>query len=103
MSHILITGGTGFVGSHVCISLIERGYSLVVLDNETNSTSKSLIKIKEYFKDKILNIDKKLIFINVDLRDFEKLDEIFSNYNKVNSSIDCVIHLAGLKDMSKSF
>ena len=48
MSHVLITGGSGFIGSHIRISLLENNYKLVVLDNEANSTSKCLIRIKVF-------------------------------------------------------
>ena len=102
MSHILITGGCGFVGSHTCISLIEKGYSLVVLDNETNSTSRSLIRIKDFLKAKVQNIEKKITFIKTDLKNFNDLISVFTNLQKNDITIDFVIHLAGLKDMNKS-
>ncbi len=103
MSYILITGGSGFVGSHICISLLEKNYKLVVLDNEVNSTSKSLIRIKKLFEKKNNFLEKKLIFFNVDLRNFQALKNVFENLKSNNIFIDCVIHLAGLKDMQKSF
>ncbi|MBO8204927.1 UDP-glucose 4-epimerase GalE [Prochlorococcus marinus] len=102
MSHILITGGSGFVGSHICITLLENNYKLVVIDNEANSTSKCLLRIKNFFEDKISQIEKKLIFINSDLRNFYELIEIFETLERKNIRIDFVIHLAGLKDMNKS-
>lgn len=102
MSHILITGGCGFVGSHTCISLIEKGYSLVILDNEINSTSKSLIRIQNFLNAKVSNIEKKITFINTDLKNFNNLLSVFSNLQKNHMKIDFVIHLAGLKDMNKS-
>ena len=103
MSHVLITGGSGFIGSHICISLLENNYKLVVLDNEANSTSKCLIRIKKFFENKINSIEDKLIYINVDMRDFSELTKIFQNLERRNIFIDSVIHLAGLKDMSESF
>ncbi len=103
MSHILITGGSGFVGSHLCILLLEKNFNLVVLDNEVNSSFKSLIRIKKFFETKKNNLEKKLIFFNVDLRNFSALENVFGNLKRNNIFIDCVIHLAGLKDMHMSF
>ena len=50
MKRILVTGGTGFIGSHTCISLLSEGYDLVVIDSLKNSSKKSLEKVKEIFK-----------------------------------------------------
>jgi UDP-glucose 4-epimerase len=44
---ILVTGGTGFIGSHTCVELIESGYDVVVLDNLSNSSMKSLERVEE--------------------------------------------------------
>ena len=77
MSHILITGGSGFVGSHICISLLEKDYKLVVLDNEVNSSFKSLI-INHF---KLKNISKKitLILIEPNYLHFEEKPYKFSS------------------------
>lgn len=103
MSHVLVTGGSGFIGTHICIALIEKGYKLVVLDNQVNSSFKSLVRIEKFFSKKINSLEKKISFYDVDLRDFKKLVYIFSTFKRNNIFIDCVIHLAGLKDMNKSF
>lgn len=52
MNNILVTGGTGFIGSHACINLLERGYELTVIDSNINSSSLSLQRIKEILKKK---------------------------------------------------
>ena len=52
MKRILVTGGTGFIGSHTCCSLLENGYEIVILDSLRNSNIKSLSQIKLIFKKK---------------------------------------------------
>ncbi len=47
MAHVLITGGAGFIGSHVCLELLRAGHSLVVLDNFANSGPESLRRVAE--------------------------------------------------------
>ena len=43
MKTVLVTGGTGFIGSHACISLLEQNYNIVVLDSNINSSPDSLM------------------------------------------------------------
>ena len=87
---ILVTGGTGFIGSHTCVELIEAGYDVVVVDNLVNSHEKSLDRVQ-----KITGI--RPLFFNADVCDEQALDEVFSK-NKVES----VIHFAGLKAVGES-
>jgi len=88
---ILITGGLGFIGSHITYQLILNGYDVVVLDNLVNS------KISTYFKlKKIPNSSIK--FLNLDINNFYEIDK-FLQKNKINS----VIHCAGLKSVSESY
>ena len=47
METILVTGGTGFIGSHTCVELIEAGYDVVVFDNLVNSKAESLNRIEQ--------------------------------------------------------
>ena len=44
---VLVTGGTGFIGSHTCVELLNRGYSVVVIDNLVNSCEKSLERVQQ--------------------------------------------------------
>ena len=47
MKDILVTGGTGFIGSHTCVELLNAGYNVVVMDNFMNSKPESLNRIKK--------------------------------------------------------
>ena len=47
MRKILLTGGTGYIGSHVCIELIKKGYEVIIIDNLCNSSIKVLDRIKK--------------------------------------------------------
>ena len=87
---ILVTGGTGYIGSHTCVELLNAGYEIVVLDNLSNSKVEVVDKIK-----KITGKDFKLY--EQDLCDEEKLDTLFKN-----EKIDAVIHFAGLKAVGES-
>ena len=90
MKKILLTGGTGYIGSHVCIELIKKGYEVIIIDNLSNSSIKVLERIK-----KITGF--KPTFFEKDIRDKSALLEIFNKY-----SIDSVIHFAGLKSLKES-
>lgn len=87
---ILITGGTGYIGSHVAVELLKNNHKIFIIDNLSNSSKKSLEGIKKI-------TDKNLIFKESDLRNYKDLEEIFDNYK-----IEGVIHLAGLKSVKKS-
>ena len=88
--NILVTGGTGFIGSHTCVALLESGYTVIVADNLSNSEGTTLEKVK-------LITNKEVIFYKVDVTKEEELDLIFSKH-----SIDGVIHFAGSKAVSES-
>ena len=85
MKNILVTGGAGYIGSHILIQLIENGYNPVVLDNLTNSSLKSLNRVR-----KLTNVE--IPFIKGDIRDETLLNEVFVEYGFI-----AVIHLAGLR------
>ncbi len=87
---ILVTGGSGYIGSHVCVELLENNYDLVVVDNLSNSSMESLKRVEELTK-------KKIEFHIVDLRDEIKLNTVFEK----NDFTD-VIHFAGLKAVGES-
>ncbi len=87
---ILVTGGAGYIGSHTCVTLLQAGYEVLVLDNLCNSKKESLRRVE-------IITGKKIHFAHVDLRDLPTLRKIFSQY-----FIDGVIHFAALKSISES-
>jgi UDP-glucose 4-epimerase len=87
---ILVTGGAGYIGSHTCIELIQEGHDVVVLDNLSNSSEKSLQRVEEI-------TGRKVPFYQVDLLDKEGVDQVFDK-----EKIDSVIHFAGLKAVGES-
>jgi|TARA_R110000782_G_scaffold247538_1_gene334313 UDP-glucose 4-epimerase len=88
--NILITGGLGFVGSHIVIKLLENDYNVFIIDNLENSNLNQITKLK-----KIIN--KKIQYFQGDLRNIQFLDNFFNSYK-----IDIVIHCAGLKSVEES-
>ena len=91
MATILVTGGTGYIGSHTCVECLNNGYDVVIIDNLSNSNAKVVDKIE-----RITN--KKVKFYQGDILDTALLQQIF-NENK----IDAVIHFAALKAVGESF
>ncbi len=87
---ILLTGGTGYIGSHTAVELIKMGYEIEILDNLFNSKITVLDQIE-----KITGVKPK--FYEVDLLDKEKVDEVFDK-----GKFDLVIHFAGLKAVGES-
>ena len=89
-SPILITGGAGFLGSHMAAFCLENHVDVVVIDNLSNSDLSNLQKLETHFKVSIP-------FFNIDIRDQDKLYEFF----KVHQ-FSAIIHFAGLKSVSES-
>lgn len=87
---VLVTGGAGYIGSHTCVELLDKGYDVIVIDNLSNSSEKALKRVEEI-------TGKKLTFYNADLLDREAVENIFKNGN-----IDSVIHFAALKAVGES-
>ena len=88
--NVLVTGGTGYIGSHTCVELLNSGYGVVVIDNLCNSNPKSLDRVREL-------TGKELTFYEGDVRDEALLKKIFAE-----NDIGCVIHFAGLKAVGES-
>ena len=97
---ILLTGGTGFVGSHLALSLLENGHDVVIFDSLINSSYNVINSIKAFFVG--IELDDKIKIINGDIRDKSLLDNIFSESILEGKPIQSVIHLAGLKSVSES-
>lgn len=91
MEYVLITGGLGFIGSHIVASLADSGYETVILDNLTNSDEATLKKLSKL-------TGKDVNFFMGDIRSSEDLASILEKYN-----ITSCIHLAGLKSVNQSF
>lgn len=87
---ILVTGGTGFIGSHTVVELLNQNYEVVVIDNFSNSKPDVIEKIK-----KITNKD--FSFYEGDVCDKKLLENIFNSHK-----IDAVIHFAGYKAVGES-
>ena len=100
MKKIIVTGGSGFIGSHIAILLLEREFDVVILDSFVNSSSNVITRIKNCLDNKDLKY--KLESIHGDIRDKKILRDIFIDSIKKNKPIDTVIHLAGLKSVSES-
>ena len=100
--NILVTGGNGFIGSHICISLIEHNFKLTIIDSNINSSQKVFERIKIILKDKVFNIQNYLTFKKGDIRDHEFLNEVFLEAINEKNPIEAVIHCAGLKSVRES-
>jgi UDP-glucose 4-epimerase len=90
MAKILVTGGTGYIGSHTAVELIDNGYDVVIVDDLSNSQIEVLDGIEE-----ITGI--RPAFENFDLCDRQKVFELFEKYD-----IDAIIHFAALKAVGES-
>ena len=90
MGYVLVTGGTGFIGSHTVVELIRAGKDVLIVDSLINSKRAVLDQIK-----KITGIKPK--FIQADLIDENAVTRIFTE-----NEIDSVIHFAGLKAVGES-
>ena len=87
---ILVTGGTGYIGSHTCVELINNGHEVIIVDNLYNSSIEVLDKIE-----KITGTKPK--FYEIDILDKDKLEKVFAD-----NKIDAVIHFAGYKAVGES-
>ena len=87
---MLVTGGAGYIGSHICVELLQADYDVVVADNLSNSVETALERVKKI-------TGKSVFFHQIDVRDKNVLTEVFNQY-----TIDAVIHMAGLKAVGES-
>ena len=90
MKRILVTGGTGYIGSHTIIELLNKGYEIDIVDNLYNSKITVLDEIEQI-------CGKRPGFYQVDLRDKEELNDVFKR-----RKYDLVMHFAGLKAVGES-
>lgn len=90
MSKILVTGGTGFIGSHTCVELLNSGHEVVIMDNLSNSKEAAVARIEKI-------TGKNVVFYNADMCKYEDCCKIFAE-----NKIDAVVHFAGLKAVGES-
>ena len=87
---VLLTGGTGFIGSHTSVETIEKGYDVVIADDLSNSEESVIDRIEQI-------TGKRPTFYNIDVADEETVDKLFAE-----QKIDAVIHFAGFKAVGES-
>lgn len=87
---IMVTGGAGYIGSHVCLALLDAGFDVVVVDNLSNSKRTSLDRVQAI-------CGKSLSFRPIDLRDEEAICKTLRDFG-----VTAVLHLAGLKAIGES-
>ena len=87
---VLVTGGLGYIGSHTCVSLLQSGRDVVILDNLSNSVPRVAQRIEAI-------AGRKPVFVQGDMLDGSLLDRLFAEYR-----IDSVIHFAGYKAVGES-
>lgn len=90
MTHILVTGGAGYIGSHTLIELVRAGFCPIVYDNLSNSSVGAIHRVS-----KIVGCD--IAFVQADVQDKQALQEVFKRYD-----IGAVMHFAGLKAVGES-
>jgi UDP-glucose 4-epimerase len=90
MIKILVTGGTGYIGSHTALALLQRGFDVVVLDNLCNSAAESLARVAQI-------ANRAPEFVEGDIRNRALLTRLFAQH-----SIHAVLHFAGLKAVGES-
>ena len=88
---VLVTGGTGYIGSHTTVELIEQGYEVVIIDNLSNSQAFIVDRIEQ-----ITGTRPK--FYHFDLLNEAKLDEFFA----ANTDLKGIIHFAASKAVGES-
>mgnify|MGYP005997035127 FL=1 len=87
---VLLTGGTGFIGSHMAAKLLTKNINFIVVDNLSNSNKDQLNKLEKFFQ-------KKIPFYKYDICEKDRIEELLNKYD-----IESVIHFAGLKSLSES-
>ena len=87
---ILVTGGAGYIGSHTCVELLERGDEIIVVDNFSNSSPVSLSRVEQI-------TGKSFKVYEINLCDEDELEQVFQN-----EDIESVIHFAALKAVGES-
>lgn len=90
--NILVTGGAGYIGSHTCLELLSEGHGVTVVDDLSNSSRESLVRVEKL-------TGKKVVFHQVDLLDRDGLRQVFA---AAELPFDAVVHFAGKKAVGES-
>ena len=102
MKSILVTGGSGFIGSHTCLILLEKGFEIFVIDSFVNSSPKSIEKVCLILNQKNIFCQEKIHLYKGDLKNKSDIESVFQMSQNLGKRIDAVIHFAGLKSVSDS-
>ena len=87
---ILVTGGAGFIGSHTCVELLEKGFEVVIVDDLSNASKEAVTRIEELS-------GKKVKFYRTDVANKDEMVQIFEK-----EEVEAVIHFAGFKAVGES-
>lgn len=87
---VLVTGGAGYIGTHVCVELLAAGHDVVVLDNFSNSKPSALQRVAQI-------AGRAPVLVRADVRDRTVVQQTLAQYQ-----VDAVMHLAGLKAVGES-
>ena len=91
MNKVIVTGGAGYIGSHTCLKLIEKGYNPLIIDNLSNTTIENIKGVESI-------INEKLKFYEMDCCDTNKLDKAIKEENNIVGAI----HFAAYKSVEES-
>ena len=92
---VLVTGGAGYIGSHTLVELLQDGYEVVVIDDLSNSSARSLDRVREIVG--LSPDDDRLTFVEGSILDDRLLDDVRGSHD-----VDAVIHFAGYKAVGES-
>lgn len=87
---VLVTGGAGYIGSHTCVSLLNRGMDVIILDDFSNSNQEVVQRIEHMTK-------KEVKYYSIDLKEKDAVHSVFAE-----NEIEAVIHFAGYKAVGES-
>ncbi len=102
MKSIFVTGGAGFIGSHTCLLLLEKGFTLFILDSFVTSSKKSLEKVSLILKQKGIDTKEKIYLVKGDIKNLLDIEKVFIMSVELKRKIQSVIHFAGLKSVADS-
>ena len=88
--NILLTGGTGYIGSHAAVALVQAGHEIVLFDNLSNSHRQVLDRLEEI-------LGHAVVFVEGDIRETSLMEQVLKQHR-----IDAVMHFAGLKAVGES-